>query len=163
MSQCGNDAKYSARASVAKSIAGGTRQSSDVSSPQSVAIARSRSRRSAAASPRNAVTPGATSHSSPRARSAFTMSSRCRIVVSGNRTGAGERVGDVPHRAEVIHANARVGNAHVQRVLRPRDELQNANGVDESIGEERRVGIDGDAGGNERRVDPRTVRTTNVA
>ena len=40
------------------------------------------------------------------------------------------------------------------RVFRPRDELENADGVDEATLEERRVGIDRDAGGSERAIDP---------
>src|SRR5262249_12467328 len=65
-----------------------------------------------------------------------------------------EHVSGSAYGAEVVHANARVGDATAGGVLRPRDELQDADGIDQTIREQRRVGVDRHAVRHEGAIDP---------
>src|SRR5262252_1166157 len=108
-------------------MAGGTRHSSGVSPRHTSPMWRSSAANSLAVSPRKPVTPGATSQMSPRdLRTRST--SLCRHIGASHVFERAEDFGDASHRAEAVHPDCRVGNAPAGGVLRPGDELENANG-----------------------------------
>src|SRR5688572_15797503 len=131
VSQQGNDEKYPPCSSVRRGNAGGAAHSSGASRCASSAISRSRERSSTRASPRNPTIPGATSQSSPRARSADTTLSAVRMDFLPD-----ERVRNARDGPEVVHANVLVRHDATRVHLGPGNELEDAKGIDDPSDEE---------------------------
>src|SRR6476661_11038484 len=102
------------------------------------AASRSMREKRSNASPRRATSPGAGSHSSPRARSAATTRSAVRIGAS-----AGEGVDEACRAREVVGADLAIGDLAPDRALGPGDQLEDTQRVDQLAGEQRRRGDDG--------------------
>src|SRR5687767_9316243 len=138
-----------ARSRVSNETPRGICHSSSVNWPASSATDNDRLRRSRASVPLIPESPGTDSQSSPRA-------TRWRAISSGSRIRSlpDEHLGDTPNCPEIVHANTRVRNRGADCIFGPRDELQNADRIDEAALEQRRVRINDHSGAGDAGVQP---------
>src|SRR5688500_11183301 len=114
---------------------GGTRHSSARSSREMPITASSIDSKSARASPLRPTSPGDTSHSSPRAASSRTTTS------AGHMAFPDEHIGDAADALEVVHADLAIRDRPARGALGPRDELEDADRVDDARAEEWRLRV----------------------